>query len=112
MKRKHTFASLRRAESFFHTDIIEEKESDASSDAPKSATPAMVIRTVLLTKELNDLEVDMCGVNDSYFSKMNISQLHQAFTMLKTMIRPVFSGSIDHRINLLDLWKLKKTRKE
>jgi len=45
--------------------------------------------------------------HQSYFQKLTQKKLEEAFNILKRIVKPVFSGSVDHRINLLDMRKVR-----
>jgi hypothetical protein len=65
-------------------------------------------RTVLLTKEMDDNQEDFINIDIDDF--IALGKTHKANLMYKLLLRseaPVFSGSVDHRMNLLDFKKLK-----
>lgn len=67
-----------------------------------------VRRTILLTKEMDDNLEDFVKIDMEDF--IDLSKTPKASLMYKLLLKaeaPVFSGSIDHRMNLLDFKKLK-----
>jgi hypothetical protein len=73
MKRKHTFAVLRKDLVILPTtDVILEQESDAGSVTPMNCAPVTSVRTVLLTKEVFDADVNLWQVDESYYGTMTI----------------------------------------
>ena len=63
--------------------------------------------TLLLTKEVLDGLPDFLNMPLQKFENCTIAELDFAFQILVASIKPVYSGSVDHRINTLDIKKTK-----
>lgn len=70
-----------------------------------------MIKTLLLSKEVDDNDIDLLVQPESFFTKLSQRELEGCYTVLRKMLKPVFSGSVDHRINLLDAKKVKQVLK-
>ena len=59
-------------------------------------------RTILFTRENNDLEPDYLNMDLKYFRKLDADNMARAYTRLLKVTVPVFSGSVNTLINKLD----------
>ena len=65
-----------------------------------------VQRTVLLTKEISEDSEYMPNLEIPLLAKFDQEQAQAAYKILVRALRPVYSGSTDHRINMLDAKKV------
>jgi hypothetical protein len=61
--------------------------------------------TGLRNKEILDGLPDFVTMQKTKFENCSISELDFAYQMLVASIKPTYSGSVDHRINTLDIVK-------
>ena len=64
-------------------------------------------QTLLLVQDTEDSAVHLLSNQPSYFKDLSSSVLEEEFKKLIRSAKPVFSGSLDHRINCLDIIKVK-----
>ena len=64
------------------------------------------MRTVLLIKEIKDKNEDFVNMDPSEMKQFKKKQAQEAYKALVRATKPTFSGSIDHRINLLEFRKV------
>ena len=60
----------------------------------------------MLTKEINEENEYMPNLETHLMKKFDIEQAQAAYKILVRAMRPVYSGSLDHRINMLDAKKV------
>ena len=60
----------------------------------------------MLTKEINEENEYMPNLELPLMKKFDIEQAQAAYKILVRAMRPVYSGSLDHRINMLDAKKV------
>ena len=60
----------------------------------------------MLTKEINEENEYMPNLEIPLMAKFDIEQAQAAYKILVRAMRPVYSGSLDHRINMLDAKKV------
>ena len=63
-------------------------------------------RTILLTTEIEDNLSGLLNYDLVKISKFSIKQAQISYKILMRSSKPIFSGSVDHRINLLDSRKV------
>ena len=61
---------------------------------------------MLLTKEINEENEYMPNLEIPLMAKFDVEQAQAAYKILVRAMRPVYSGSLDHRINMLDAKKV------
>jgi hypothetical protein len=78
-------------------------ETKQSEDMKKVVgTNAPIRRTVLLTKEMDDNQEAFINLKDSDFKEVCEQKSALVYKVLKKAMTPIYSGAIDHRMNLLD----------
>ena len=60
----------------------------------------------MLTKEINEENEYMPNLEIPLMAKFDVEQAQAAYKILVRAMRPVYSGSLDHRINMLDAKKV------
>ena len=60
----------------------------------------------MLTKEINEEDEYMPNLEIPLMAKFDVEQAQAAYKILVRAMRPVYSGSLDHRINMLDAKKV------
>ena len=63
-------------------------------------------RTLLLTPEIDDNLEGIINLELSILAKYTVKEAQRAYKILVRSSKPIFSGSIDHRVNLLDARKV------
>ena len=81
---------------------LEKKNKAAAQAIAKSPQQ----RTVLLTKEIHDDLEYMANLDLQLIFKLSLTEAQLAYKTLVRSVRPVFSGALDHRINMLDARKV------
>ena len=66
------------------------------------------LKTLLMTKDPLDGIPDFVNMPGYSFDRSAVDELHFAFEILILALKPVYSGSVDHRVNTLDLKKTKE----
>ena len=69
-----------------------------------------------MVQDTDDAETHLTSKHISFYQGLSLAELEEKFKILVRASKPVFSGSIDHRVNLLDIVKvqqqLSKKRKD
>lgn len=61
-----------------------------------------------MQSEVNDKDTDLLKFSDSDFRKFDKATLEHAYNTFLKILKPTFSGSVDHRINKIDFTKINK----
>lgn len=64
-------------------------------------------QSLLLVQDTEDSAVHLLSNEPSYFKGLSSFELEEEFKKLIRSAKPVFSGSLDHRVNCLDIIKVK-----
>jgi len=65
------------------------------------------MQTLLLVQDTDDDKVHLISSNSAYYLKLSNKELEEAFKILIRAAKPVFSGALDHRVNYLEIAKVR-----
>ena len=69
------------------------------------------LTTLLLTRDQLDGIPDFLNQPQYHFDKCSVAELQFAYQILVLSLKPIYSGSLDHRVNTVDIKKMKEILK-